>query len=54
MSFAINDSCVESLSAVAAQHEDWIIQQAIVLLENGSSKLDHASASRPPCGTICA
>src|SRR5579875_2483409 len=33
MSFAINDSCVESLSAVAAQHEDWIIQQAIVLLE---------------------
>ncbi|WP_431311777.1 JAB domain-containing protein [Pseudomonas aeruginosa] len=33
MSFAINDSCVESLSAVAAQHEDWIIRQAIVLLE---------------------
>ena len=33
MSFAVNDSCLESLSAIAAQHEDWIIQKAIVLLE---------------------
>src|SRR3546814_1450253 len=33
MSLVGNDSCVESLSAVAAQHEDWIIQQAIALLE---------------------
>jgi DNA repair protein RadC len=33
MSFVVNDSCLESLSAIAAQHEDWIIQQAIVLLE---------------------
>lgn len=33
MSFVVNDSCVESLSAVAAQHEDWIIKQAIALLE---------------------
>ena len=33
MSFAVNDSCLESLSAIAAQHEDWIIQQAIALLE---------------------
>ncbi len=33
MSYVIHDSCVESHSAVAAQHEDWIIQQAIVLLE---------------------
>ena len=33
MSFAVNDSCLESLSAIASQHEDWIIQQAIVLLE---------------------
>ena len=33
MSFVINDSCVESLSTVASHHEDWIIQQAIVLLE---------------------
>ena len=33
MSLVVNDSCVESLSAVAAQHEDWIIQQAIALLE---------------------
>ena len=31
--FAVNDSCLESLSAIAAQHEDWIIQQTIVLLE---------------------
>ncbi len=33
MSLVVNDSCVESLSAVAAQREDWIIQQAIALLE---------------------
>ena len=33
MSVVINDSCLESLSAIAAQHEDWIIQQAIALLE---------------------
>ncbi|CAJ0870767.1 hypothetical protein R1479_01730 [Ralstonia mannitolilytica] len=33
MSFVVNDSCLESLSAIAAQHEDWIIQQAIALLE---------------------
>ncbi|WP_434026985.1 RadC family protein [[Pseudomonas] boreopolis] len=33
MSLVVNDSCVESLSTVAAQHEDWIIQQAITLLE---------------------
>ncbi|URW83103.1 DNA repair protein RadC [Alcaligenes sp. DN25] len=33
MSFVVNDSCVESLSTIAAQHEDWIIQQAIALLE---------------------
>lgn len=33
MSFVVNDSCVESLSTVTSQHEDWIIQQAIVLLE---------------------
>lgn len=33
MSFVVNDSCVESLSTVASHHEDWIIQQAIVLLE---------------------
>ena len=33
MSLVVNDSCVESLSAVAAQREDLIIQQAIALLE---------------------
>ena len=33
MSLVVNDSCVESLSAVAAHHEDWIIKQAIALLE---------------------
>ncbi len=33
MSVVINDSCLESLSDIAAQHEDWIVQQAIVLLK---------------------
>ena len=40
MSFVLNDSCVESLSVVAAQHEDWIIQQAIALLEQRVFKAD--------------
>ncbi|MBN9425127.1 MAG: DNA repair protein RadC [Burkholderiales bacterium] len=33
MSFVVNDSHVESFSAVAFQHDDWIIKQAIALLE---------------------
>ena len=33
MSVVINVFCLESLSDIAAQHEDWIVQQAIVLLE---------------------
>ena len=33
MSFVVNDSCLESLSAIAAPHEDWIIPPAIALLE---------------------
>jgi DNA repair protein RadC len=33
MSLVVNDSCVESLCAVAAQREVWVIQQAIALLE---------------------
>jgi len=33
MSFAVNDSCLESLSDISVQNEDWIVQQAIVLLE---------------------
>ena len=33
MSYAIADSRPESLTLIAAQHEDWIIQQAITLLE---------------------
>ena len=33
MSCLIADSCPESLTLIAAQHEDWIIQQAIALLE---------------------
>ncbi|WP_134494257.1 RadC family protein, partial [Pseudomonas aeruginosa] len=28
-----NDSCLESLSDISIQNEDWIVQQAIVLLE---------------------
>jgi DNA repair protein RadC len=34
MNFVANDSCVESLYPVAAEHEDWIIRQAITLLES--------------------
>lgn len=33
MSYVIHDSCPESLTLITAQHEDWIIQQAIALLE---------------------
>lgn len=33
MSFVVGDSSPESLTLIAAQHEDWIIQQAITLLE---------------------
>ena len=33
MSFAVADSRPESLTLIAAQHEDWIVQQAINLLE---------------------
>ena len=33
MSVAVNDSCLESLSDISIQNEDWIVQQAIVLLE---------------------
>jgi DNA repair protein RadC len=34
MSLVIADSRPESLTLIAAQHEDWIIQQAITLLEH--------------------
>jgi DNA repair protein RadC len=33
MSYTIADSRPESLALIAAQHEDWIIQQALTLLE---------------------
>ena len=33
MSVVINDSCLESLSDISIQNEDWIVQQAMVLLE---------------------
>jgi DNA repair protein RadC len=33
MSLVVDDSCVESLPAIASQHNDWIIQRAIALLE---------------------
>ena len=33
MSVVINDSCLESLSDISVQNQDWIVQQAIVLLE---------------------
>ena len=33
MSYAVTDSRPESLPLIASQHEDWIIHQAITLLE---------------------
>ena len=33
MSYVVADSRPESLNLIAAQHEDWIIRQAITLLE---------------------
>ncbi|ESZ82353.1 hypothetical protein V441_15695 [Pseudomonas aeruginosa DHS29] len=38
MSVVINDSCLESLSDISIQNEDWIVQQAIVLLERRGFK----------------
>lgn len=33
MSFVVNDSCLESIPTAISQHDNWIIQQAIELLE---------------------
>ena len=51
MSFVVNDSCLESLSAIAAQHEDWIIQQAIALLEKRVFKAGAKLLDPRPCAT---
>jgi DNA repair protein RadC len=40
MSYVVADSRPESLSLIAAQHEDWIIRQAIALLEQRIFKAD--------------
>jgi len=45
MSCFIADSRPESLTLIAAQHEDWIIQQAITLLENRVFKAGPALSS---------
>ncbi|PKO82686.1 MAG: DNA repair protein RadC [Betaproteobacteria bacterium HGW-Betaproteobacteria-13] len=45
MSCVIADSRLESLTLIAAQHEDWIIQQAIALLENRIFKAGPALSS---------
>ncbi|MHB1370406.1 MAG: RadC family protein [Pseudomonadaceae bacterium] len=45
MSYAIADSRPESLILIAAQHEDWIIQQAITLLEKRVFKAGPALSS---------
>ena len=45
MSLVIADSRPESLTLIAAQHEDWIIQQAITLLENRVFKAGPALGS---------
>jgi len=50
MSCVVADSRPESLTLIAAQHEDWIIQQAITLLEkrvfNAGPSLDSPAAVR--------
>lgn len=45
MSLVIADSRPESLTLIAAQHEDWIIRQAIALLENRVFKAGPALGS---------
>ncbi|MDY0011449.1 MAG: DNA repair protein RadC [Rhodocyclaceae bacterium] len=45
MSCVIADSRPESLTLIAAQHEDWIIQQAITLLEERVFKAGQALGS---------
>ena len=45
MSLVIADSRPESLTLIAAQHEDWIIRQAITLLENRVFKAGPALGS---------
>ena len=54
MSLVIADSGPESLTLIAAQHEDWIIRQAITLLENRVFKAGPAQVVPPPCATTCA
>ncbi|MFP9230763.1 DNA repair protein RadC [Pectobacterium cacticida] len=34
MSLVVNDSCLGSISTAASQTDDWIVQQAIALLEH--------------------
>src|SRR3546814_9385965 len=50
MSLVIADSRPESLTLIAAQHEDWIIRQAITLLENRVFKAGPAHPARPGRG----
>jgi len=45
MSCIVADSRPESLTLIATQHEDWIIQQAITLLENRIFKAGPALSS---------
>ena len=45
MSLVIADSRPESLTLIAAQHEDWIVQQAITLLEKRVFKSGAALSS---------
>lgn len=45
MSLVIADSRPESLTLIAPQHEDWIIRQAITLLENRVFKAGTALGS---------
>jgi len=53
MSLVVNDSCVEPRFTPTSQSDDWIIQQAIVLLENVFSRPGRFLTSHRPQRTTC-
>ena len=51
MSLVIADSGPESLTLIAAQHEDWIIRQALTLLAaSGTTVAEPAPSEDMPTG----
>lgn len=53
MSLVVNDSCVEPRFTPTSQSDDWIIQQAIVLLEKRVFKAGPLLTSHRPQRTTC-